>query len=119
MSSQVSFLSILNSFVAGPLYRAFKKQCGLDCASGVAPVVAHVMADRQIFQMATSTFAQRFDVLQGSGIWQHMLTTDPARHHAMHLPSDRFVDLVTRVGKFAHSRQCSSHHPQSQEQTPN
>jgi hypothetical protein len=62
-SSQVSFLSILNSFVAGPLYRAFKKRCGLDCASGVAPVVAHVMADRQIFQVATSTFAQRFDVL--------------------------------------------------------
>jgi hypothetical protein len=71
------------------------------------------MADRQIFQVATPTITQRLDVLQSCGTWQHMLTTDPTRDDAVHLPSDRFVDLVTRVGKFAHSGQCTSRHPQN------
>ncbi len=85
----------------------------------MALVVAYIMADRQIFQVAAPPFAQRLDMLQGCRTGHHMLTANPAGHHAMHLPSDRFVDLVTRVGKFAHGRQCTSRHPLNPELGPN
>ena len=37
-----------------------------------------------------------------------MLTADPTRHDAVQLTSHCFINFVTRVGEFAHSKQCTS-----------
>jgi len=68
------------------------------------------MTNSQVFQVAAATFAQGFDVLQGRCGRQHMLAANPAGHYSVHLPSHRFINFVTRVGEFAHGKQCTSLH---------
>jgi hypothetical protein len=63
--------------------------------SRVMPLpVANGMADSQIFQVAAATLALRADVLQRCFRMCDMRTANPAGHHAVQLPGDRFVDLV-------------------------
>jgi hypothetical protein len=64
----------------------------------VALVVAVFMADGQIFKVTVATLAQRLNVLQGGCFVWHMLTTHPARYHAVHLAGDSFVNLFTGEG---------------------
>lgn len=78
-------------------------------------IVAKIMTDGQVFQMAVTPFAQGLDVLQGRGSWLHVFTADPTRHHAVHLASHRFINFVTRVGEFAHVKQCTSDRPLKRE----
>ncbi len=61
----------------------------------MALVVAMFMADGQIFQVTATALAQRLDVFQGGGFVGHVLTTHPARYHAVHLPGDGFVNLFS------------------------
>ena len=62
----------------------------------MALVVAAAVADSQVFDMAAAAFAQRLNVFQRSVTRQHMLATHPARHHAMHLTRNRFINFVSR-----------------------
>lgn len=68
----------------------------------MALVVAQLVADGQIFNMAVAAFAQGLDVLQRGGSVQHMLTADPTGHHAMQLACHGFVDFVAGEGESAH-----------------
>lgn len=68
----------------------------------MALVVAKLMADGQIFNVAVAAFTQGLDVLQRGGGVQHMLTADPAGHHAMQLARHGFVDFVAGEGESAH-----------------
>jgi acetoin utilization deacetylase AcuC-like enzyme len=60
-------------------------------------VIARLVADSQILNMAVTTFAQGLDVLKRGGFRQHMLTADPAGHHAMQLARNGFVHFVAGV----------------------
>lgn len=66
-------------------------------------VVTAVMADRQVVLVAATPFAERLNMLQRGVLGLHMLTTDPARHFAMQLARDRFVDLFAGVSGFTHA----------------
>lgn len=69
----------------------------------MALVVAQLMTDGQILDMAVAAFAQGFDVFQCGCIAQHMFAADPARHYAMHLACHCFVDFVAGEGESAHN----------------
>ena len=70
----------------------------------MAATVAHRVADGEVPGMAVAAFAERLYVLKcGSGL-RYMFAAYPARHHAVQLAGDRFVNFVTRVRKFAHGR---------------
>ncbi len=65
---------------------------------GVTPVVAQRMADRQVLGVTVAPFRQRLDMLERGCLVRHMFTTDPARHPAMQLPENSFVDFVAGQG---------------------
>ena len=66
--------------------------------------IALVMADCQIFCMAVATIAQGLNVLQRCRLGRHMFAANPARHYAMKLARNDFVNLVTRKTQFTHDR---------------
>ena len=65
-------------------------------------VVAKLVTDGQILNVAVAAFAQGLDMLQRGCFMQHMLTTHPAGHHAMQLARHSFVDFVAGKGQSAH-----------------
>jgi hypothetical protein len=65
-------------------------------------VVAVFMADGQVVQMAVAALAQGLNVFQGGGFVGHVLTTHPARYHAMQLAGDGSVNLFSGQGQSAH-----------------
>lgn len=71
----------------------------------MALVVTDIVADRQIFRMAISTFAQGLDVFQRGRNWQHMLAANPAGNNPMQLAGHGFVNFVAGVRKSAHDLQ--------------
>lgn len=68
----------------------------------MALVIAELVANGQVFNMAVAAFAERLNVLQRGRLMQHMFATYPAGHHTMHLACYGFIDLVAGVGEFAH-----------------
>ena len=71
----------------------------------MALVIAAVMANGQVIQMAASAFAQWSYVLQRGASGQNMFSTDPAGHLAMELARHGFVNLVAGKAQAAH-RNC-------------
>ena len=66
--------------------------------------IALVMTDCQIFCVAVATVAQGLNVLQRCRLGCHMFAANPARHYAMKLARNDFVNLVTRKTQFTHGR---------------
>ena len=65
-------------------------------------VVAQLVADGEIVNVAVAAFAQGLNVFKRRRVGQYMFTADPARHQAMELTGNRLVNFAPRVGEFAH-----------------
>ena len=61
-------------------------------------LVARRVTDGQIFDVAVAAFAQRLNVLQTRVNPFDVLAAQPARHLAMQLAGDGFVDFQAGVG---------------------
>ena len=62
---------------------------------GVPAVVAGIVADCQILNMAVTTLAQGLNMLKRGVSLRYMFATDPARNLAVQLAGHGFIDLVT------------------------
>ena len=65
-------------------------------------VVTVPVADRQVVDMAVAAFAQWLDMFKRCISYFDMQAAHPARHLAVQLPGDGFVNFQAGVGWFAH-----------------
>ena len=69
----------------------------------MALTVADFVADGQIFCVTGSTFAERPDMFQRSGLCRNVFATHPAGHLPVKLPGDYLIDFVANKGQSAHA----------------
>ena len=68
----------------------------------MTPVIAHIVADGEVFEVATTSFTSGLDVLKRCGAQNDMLAANPARYNPMQLTRHGLVNFVSRQCKFAH-----------------
>jgi ankyrin repeat protein len=63
----------------------------------MALMIATAVANRQVFNMTVAALAERLDVLKCGIGWQYMFAAQPARHAAMQLAGNSFINFVAGV----------------------
>ena len=69
----------------------------------MALLVAMGVADGQIFLVTRSAGTARLNMLQRGVLYRHVLATHPARHLAMQLHCDSFINSNSGISKTAHA----------------
>jgi hypothetical protein len=90
------------SHLTDPLNTALQIQGLNDDTRCMTPVIANIVTDGEVFEVATTTFTSGLDMLKRCGAQNDMFAANPARHNPMQLTRHGFVNFVSRQCKFAH-----------------